>query len=342
MTIGEKFMRAMVLPSFGDPSLFRSEELPTPKPAAGEVLVRIAAASVNAIDTKLRRLGGPMAPNAPVILGCDMAGVVEAVGEGVANVKPGDRVMGMVGGVKGMPGTYAEYASVDARVLAQVPSNLPLGKAAALPLAALTVWMNLVERAGLRSGDSVLVTGGAGGVGTIAVQIASALGASVISTCRADDAKLVRELGAKATVDYRSATAASELKRLSNGAGYDIVFDAAGLGSLESLFAAARFGGKVVSLIDPGQQNLTPMRGSHLSLYVSGILFWLAKGIDRAGAGRMLNEVSKLVANGSLKPIVDPISFRLDDVGQAHSRLEAGVALGKIVIDIDEKASGSR
>lgn len=328
-------MRAMIQTELGGPECLRMTEAPRPQPGPGEVLVRIAAASINAIDTKLRRFGGPLAPELPGTLGCDLAGVVEAVGAGVTHLKAGDRVMGCTGGVRGMPGAYAEYAAVDSRLLVPVPDNLTLREAAALPLVGITIWLNLVERARLSPGMHVLVMGGAGGVGTLAVQVAKALGAKAVATCAAGDADLVASLGAAASVDYRSATAAAELRALSGGSGYDIVFDAAGLPSLASAFAAARFGGQVVSLIDPGEQNLSPMRARQLSLHVSAMLLWIAQDIDRAGAGRMLGKIAKLASAGTVRPILDPMKFALEDVGAAHARLEQGEAVGKLIVDID-------
>lgn len=334
-------MHAMTLSAFGEPEVFQAAEPADPSPKQGEVLVRIAAASVNAIDTKLRRFGGPLAPDFPAVLGCDMSGVVAAIGPGVTSFKSGDRVMGCVGGVRSMPGTYAQYAAVDARLLAPAPKNMSLRDGAALPLAGLTVWLNLIERARLKPGMSVLVNGGAGGVGTIAIQIAKAFGADVTATCRPADAAFVEKLGASATVDYRSDTASKEILELSGGSGYDIVFDAAGLTSLEPLFYAARFNGQVISLIDPGQQNLAPMRARQLTLHVGSLLLWLINDIDRTGAGRMLAEVSRLAEKSRLTPVIDPVPFNLADVSQAHRRLEAREAIGKIIIDVDKAISGS-
>ena len=334
-------MHAMTLSEFGEPEVFQARELTDPLPKQGEVLVRIAAASVNAIDTKLRRNGGPLAPSYPAILGCDMSGIITATGPGVTSFKPGDRVMGCVGGVRSMPGTYAQYAAVDARLLAHAPKNMSLRDNAALPLVGLTVWLNLIERAHLKPGMSVLVNGGAGGVGTIAIQIAKAFGADVTATCRPADANLVEKLGASATVDYRNDTASKEIFELSGGSGYDIVFDAAGLTSLEPLFSAAHFNGQVISLIDPGQQNLAPMRARQLTLHVGSLLLWLINDIDRAGAGRMLAEISKLAERGQLTPVIDPVAFNLDDVGKAHHRLEVRKAIGKIVIDVDKTIDDS-
>jgi NADPH2:quinone reductase len=195
---GRERMRAQVLTRHGGPEGFELREVPKPVPIAGTVLVRIAATSVNPVDLKIRE-GLPIAPELPAILGADLAGTVEAVGDGVDAFAPGDEVYGCAGGVKGLGGTLAEYIVADARLLARKPARLSMREAAALPLVAITAWQAL-DRAALASGEQILVHGGVGGVGHLAVQLAKARGARVATTVSSGDAaRVARELGADDT-----------------------------------------------------------------------------------------------------------------------------------------------
>jgi NADPH:quinone reductase len=164
----DDLMRAALLETAGAP--FRVTTVARPEPEAGQVLVRVAASAVNPLDVKIHAGEAPHARQPlPAILGIDMAGIVEAVGPGVADFRRGDEVYGMTGGVGGLQGSLAEFAAVDARLLAPKPATLSMREAAALPLVFITAWEGLVDRAGVRSGQKVLIQGGAGGVGHIAV-----------------------------------------------------------------------------------------------------------------------------------------------------------------------------
>lgn len=177
-------MLAQVIRSFGDVDVFEGETLPDPVPAPGEVLVRIVAASVNPVDTKLRKAASASAPELPAVLGCDFAGEIVAVGQEVTGLAVGDPVYGCAGGFRGVAGgTYAELIAADARLIAKAPTALPLREAAALPLVAITAWEGL-ERAGVRAASRILVHGGTGGVGHVAVQLAKARALMSPPRCR--------------------------------------------------------------------------------------------------------------------------------------------------------------
>jgi NADPH:quinone reductase-like Zn-dependent oxidoreductase len=196
-------MRAAILEKHGAP--FTVIDMPQPVAGPGQVLVRIKASGVNPLDLKIRAGQAGHARHAlPAILGMDLAGVVERVGDGVDAFRPGDEVYGLTGGVGGIQGSLAEFAAVDAGLLALKPANLTMREAAALPLIFITAWEGLVDRAALRAGQTVLVQGGAGGVGHIAVQIASALGATVCAVDGAAKAPLLHRLGAAPTGTKRS------------------------------------------------------------------------------------------------------------------------------------------
>lgn len=326
-------MRAQIIRCFGAPEVFEPAELPDPTPGPGEVLVRIAAASVNPVDWKIRRNGPPIAPALPAVLGCDLAGTVVAVGPGVTGFAPGDAVFGCAGGVRGMGGTYAELIAADARLVARAPSSIPLREAAALPLVAITAWEGL-ERAGLGAGTRVLVHGGTGGVGHVAVQLARARGAEVCTTVSSPaKAEIVRSFGAE-PIDYRAEAVAGYVARLTGGRGFDVVFDATGGKDIATSFEAARLNGQVATIVAQYTADLTPMHVKGLSLHAVFMLIPMLHDIGREAHGRILREVAALVDQGRLRPLIDPERFTLDRVAAAHAKLEAGRALGKLVIDI--------
>jgi NADPH2:quinone reductase len=329
-------MRAMMLDQFGDPSNFRLGELPAPAAGPGQVLVCVAAASVNPVDYKIRRRGGAIAPEPPVVLGCDLAGVVEAVGEGVTGFARGDRVYGCVGGVKGLPGTYAEMVAADTRLLARAPSRLSLREAAALPLVTITAWEGLFDRADLQPGETVLVHGGAGGVGHVAIQLAHAKGARVAATVSTPEkAEIARRLGAEEIIDYRAETPAAYVARLTGGQGFDVVFDATGGNDLPTSFAAARLNGRVVTIVASYTADLALMHTKGLSLHVVFMLIPLLHDRGRERHGAILREAATLADAGRLRPLLDLRTFDLTEVADAHRYLESGHAVGKVVIDVD-------
>lgn len=238
---------------------FRVTGVPRPVPGAGQVLIRVIASGVNPLDLKIR--GGEAAHARhplPGILGIDLAGMVESVGAGVSAFHPGDEVYGMTGGVGGLAGSLAEYAAVDAALLAHKPVNLGMREAASLPLVFITAWEGLVDRANVHAGQTVLVQGGAGGVGQLAIQIARALGATVYATEGGGRAAMIEELGATA-IDSSQVSVEDYVAMHTAGRGFDIVYDTAGGASLDNSFkAVARFG-HVVSALGWGTHALAPL-----------------------------------------------------------------------------------
>ncbi|WP_292911032.1 zinc-dependent alcohol dehydrogenase family protein [Niveispirillum sp.] len=327
-------MKAVLLKDFGGVEQLELADVPTPVAGPGQVLVKIHAASVNPVDTKIRKNGRAIGADLPSILGCDMAGTVAALGEGVTGFSVGQAVYGCVGGVKGLQGTYAEYVAADARLLAPAPVGMSLHDAAALPLVTLTAWEALVDRARVRRGDKVLIHGGAGGVGHVAIQIAKAQGAHVTTSVSSDEkADLARSFGADEVVNYKTESVDAYVDRLTGGKGFDIVLDATGGSDIATSFAAARLNGQVVTIVAGYTADLSPMHGKGLSLHVVFMLLPMlydhGYAIDRAHQGKVLAETA-----GKLRPLVDPTRFTLADVAAAHTRLEDGKALGKLVIDV--------
>ncbi len=198
-------MKAMLIKEYGPHAKFESQEIEKPSPKAHEVLVKIAASSVNTVDTMIRTMGPdlPLSSAAPGLLGMDFAGTVEAVGEDVSGYKVGDEVYGCAGGLADLPGTLAEYISADHNLIALKPKNISMREAAALPLVAITAYEGLI-RTGVKAGQKVLVHGGSGGVGHVALQLAKEMGADVYSTGGGDhQTALIEKLGATA-INYKT------------------------------------------------------------------------------------------------------------------------------------------
>ena len=333
MTNSDK-MRAAMLDGPKQP--FRLASVERPSPRSGEVLVRIKASGVNPLDLKIRAGQAAHARHPlPAILGIDLAGTVEAVGADVGAFREGDEVYGMTGGVGGIQGSLAEYAAVDAALLARKPSNLAMRDAAALPLIFITAWEGLVDRARVQADQKVLVHGGAGGVGHIAIQLAHALGAEVFATGSARSTAFIERLGA-VPIDYHQTTVDDYVARYTDGRGFDVIYDTVGGAVLDASFNAVRRFGHVVSALGWGTHALAPL--SFRAATYSGVftLLPLLTGEGRAHHGEIMREATRLVEAGKVKARLDPRRFSLSRAGEAHSAVEDQSAEGKIVIDIDE------
>ncbi|MDO6430821.1 zinc-dependent alcohol dehydrogenase family protein [Flavitalea sp. BT771] len=326
-------MKALILESYNTSYLLK--EVETPVAAKGQVLVNIKASGVNPLDLKIRAGQAAHArTQLPAILGLDMAGVVAAVGEGVTRFKPGDEVYGITGGVAGIPGTLAEYAAVDADLLAMKPANLTMREAAAVPLVFITAWEGLVDRARVQEGQTVLVHGGAGGVGHVAVQLAKAHGAKVYTTVSPAKRALVESYGAIA-IDYTALSAQDYIQGYTNGEGFDVVFDTLGGVTLDSSFLSAkRYTGHVVSALGWGSHSLAPL--SFRGATYSGIftLYPLISGRGRAHHGDILRQATALIEAGKLRPLTDGQPYTMESIADAYTAIEQGTARGKVVIDI--------
>jgi NADPH:quinone reductase len=316
---------------------FHMTSVAKPRPSAGQVLVRIAASAVNPLDVKIHAGEAAHARQPlPAILGIDLAGIVEAVGGDVDGFHPGDAVYGMTGGVAGLQGSLAEYAAVDARLLAPMPGNLSMREAAALPLIFITAWEGLVDRAAVKAGQTVLIHGGAGGVGHVAVQIAKALGAEVFATGSAGSLDYIRGLGAT-PIDYNRQSVEDYVGQYTAGAGFDLVYDTVGGTTLDASFLAVSRFGHVVSCLGWGAHALGPL--SFRAASYSGVftLLPMLTGEGRGHHGDILRQASRLAEAGKIVPRVDPRRFGLNDVDEAYRILKSGQAAGKLVVDIIER-----
>jgi NADPH:quinone reductase-like Zn-dependent oxidoreductase len=311
------------------------QELPVPMPQAGEVLVKVMASGVNPLDTKISRgQGGHARQPLPAVLGMDMAGVVEALGAGVSAFKIGDEVYGMVGGIGGQQGSLAQYMAVDADLLARKPYNLSMREAAALPLIFITAWEGLVDRAKVQTGHRVLIHGGAGGVGHIAVQIAKAHGARVFATGSASSRETIEGFDATA-IDYREQTPAQYMEQYSAGEGFDIVYDTVGGATLDASFSVAKvYAGHVVSCLGWGEHKLAPL--SFRGATYSGVftLLPLLTGKGRKHHGEIMAEATRMAEAGQLRVRLDDRRFTLNDVNDAYRVVAEGNAAGKVVVEL--------
>lgn len=312
---------------------FREVDVPCPVPRPGQVLVRVHASGVNPLDTKIRAGKAAHARQPlPAVLGLDMAGEVVEVGPGVSAFRRGEAVYGMVGGVGGVQGTLAEYVAVNAGLLAAKPKSLSMRQAAALPLVTLTAWEGIVDRAKVRSGQKVLVHGGAGGVGHVAVQLAKSMGADVFATVSRDKWPIVESFGATA-IDYRAVTPEQYVDLHTGGEGFDVVYDTVGGTTIDVSFAAVkRNTGHVVSCLGWTTHSLAPLsfRGASYSGVFS--LLPLLTGLDQAHHGQILREAAALVDVEKLKPLVNDRRFPVAEIASAHALVESGT-IGKVVVE---------
>ncbi len=310
----DKTMRAVSQDRLGPPDVLQVVTVPRPEPEGTEVLVRVLAAGVNPVDWKTRADGGRLGPP-PFILGWDVAGVVAAVGEGVTRFAVGDRVFGMPWFPR-QAGAYAEYITCPSRQLAATPDGLDDADAAGLPLAGLIAWQSLIDTAAVKAGDRVLIQAAAGGVGSLAVQIAKHAGAFVIGTAGPGDQEFLAGLGVDQPIDYTRADLAGQ------AAGVDVVLDLvggpAGLASLPVL----RDGGLLVSV--PSAADVPPLRAAAAGrVRVTGILV----EPDRTG----MDALAALAAAGQLRQRIAR-TLPLDQAARAHELGESGRAAGKMIL----------
>lgn len=314
-------MRAIVLSRFGGPESLELRDVPAPTPGPGQVLVRVIASGTNPVDTKLRQNGTWAGLQPPVIIGYDASGVVEQVGPGVTDFKPGDEVFYTPEIFHNPHGTYAELNIVSAGIIARKPPSLSHEEAAAVPLAGGTAWEALMRRLQLRVGETVLIHGGAGGVGSFAVQIAKAAGARVLATSGPDNLQTLRQLGADVAINYRGEDPAQVALRETGGQGVDAVFDTVGQNVLASIPATRPFGRIATILGFSG--DVSPFCPRNLALH----------GIFLVRERRRLEEMTALIERKQLRPLVEQV-LPLEQVSDAHRRLDSGHGRGKVVLSV--------
>lgn len=324
----------MILNQFGNDSKFELTEIDKPKTSKNEILIKIAASSVNTVDTMIRAMGKdlPLSPEIPALLGMDFAGTIEELGDDVSGFKIGDEVYGCAGGLANLPGTLADYIAADSQLIALKPKTLTMREAAALPLVGITALEGL-ERAGIKEGQKVLVHGGSGGVGHIALQLAKHFGADVYSTGGGDrQTALINSLGAT-PINYKTTTVEDYVEKHTGGNGFDIVYDSVGGANMINSFTASKLNGHIVSTVSLLEIDLTLAHFKGLSLHVVFMLIPMLHNYNRADHNRILTKITDIVEGGHLKPILDSNRYSFTEVNDAHARLTSGEGMGKVVIE---------
>lgn len=329
-------MQAALMTAAGAPEVLRLGEAPTPTiQQETELLVRLKAAGINPIDTKLRQRGTFFPERMPAILGCDGAGIVESVGSAVRQFRPGDEVYFCNGGLGGHPGNYAEWAVVDARFAARKPASLSFAAAAAAPLVLITAWEALYDRARLQPGQKVLIHAGAGGVGHVAVQLARLQGAEVCTTVStADKAEFVRSLGADKVIRYKDEDFVQETLRWTRDRGVDVAFDTVGGPLLGQTFAAVQVYGDLVTILEPAPEtNWKTARNRNQRVSFELMLTPMLQGLveEQQAQAKILEQCARLIDHGELKIHVHR-EFPLADAAEAHRVLQSGGFIGKLVL----------
>jgi NADPH2:quinone reductase len=313
----------MVTPQFGGSDLFEERDVERPHPGAGEVLVRVVAAGTNPVDAKLRSNGSSAGLEAPIILGADISGVVEEVGPGVTDLAPGEEVYYTpeVFGPRSN-GSYAEYHAAKADIVAKKPATISHEEAAAVPLAGGTAYEAIVRRLAVRVGETILIHGGAGGVGSFAVQIAKAAGARILATASSDNQDILKELGADVAIDYKSQDVKEVALDDSGGEGVDVVFDAVGGRTIVESIPLTKPFGRLATILG-AQGDLTPLYQKNQTLY----------GVFLTRERARLEEMGTLIERGQVRPLVDEV-LPLEEVGKAHERLDSGHGRGKVILRV--------
>lgn len=332
-------MKAFLIDRYGKKETGHIDDVPTPALRDDDVLVRVHAASVNALDTRIRtgEFKVILPYRLPLVLGNDLAGTVERVGAGVHEFKPGDEVYARVEDDR--IGTFAEFVAVKAASVARKPGNLDMMEAASLPLVALTAWQALVETARLKPGQKVFIQAGSGGVGTVAIQLAKRLGAFVATTTSTANVAWVKDLGADVVIDYRQQDFATELRD------YDVVLNSLGKDELFRSLQILRPGGHLISISGPPTPAFATARG--LAWPVKQVMRLLSRrirskarqrGVDYTflfmrADGDQLGEITALVESGALRPVIDRV-FPFQQTESALAYVESGRTKGKVVIEV--------
>lgn len=330
-------MKAIVMTQTGLPDLLEPRELPEPGiTAPGQIKVRLRAAGVNPVDTKVRRNGVFFPNGLPAILGCDGAGEVVATGAAASRFRPGDRVWFCHGGLGREPGNYAEFTVLDQRWAAPLPASLDFETAAAGPLVLITAWGMLYDRGRLQPGQTVLIHAAAGGVGHVAVQLAKLRGARVLATVgSAEHAEMARRLGADAVINYREQDFVAAVNALTGGRGADLVAEMVGPEVFARSIECTAHYGDLVTLLDPGPVALKEARLRNLRIGFELMLTPLLRPLDEARAHQVeiLRQCGEWIDQGRLQLHVGQV-LPLEQAAAAHSQLETGHTTGKIVLKI--------
>lgn len=325
-----RLMAAVVAPQPGGDGTLATVERPVPSPGCGEVLIKVAAAGVNGADLLQRRGHYPLREGTTDILGLEASGEIVALGEGVKEWKVGDAVCALLIG-----GGYAEYCLTPAVQCLPVPRGLTTVQAAALPEVVFTVWSNVFEIGALRPGETLLVHGGASGIGTVATQLARALGSRVFATAgSAEKCRRVEDLGAARGIDYKQEDFVSVIEQETRGAGVDVILDMVGGAYLQRDLRVLARGGRLVMIAHKQGSKVELDCGliqqKHLTVTGSG-LRWRPVSEKARLAAAVRKAVWPLIEDGRVRPVIDS-TFPLREAGKAHERMESGLHVGKVLL----------
>ena len=332
-------MKAFIVDRYGSGDNVRFGDMPEPEVRPDDVLVQVHAAGVNLLDSRIRdgafKLILPF--RLPIVLGNDVAGVVVRVGSRVRRFKPGDEVYARPD--QNRIGTFAELISMKEDDLALKPETLPMVAAASVPLAALTAWQALVEKANLKKGQKVFVQAGSGGVGTFAIQLAKHLGATVATTTGPTNVELVKSLGADVVIDYRKEDFENVLRD------YDVVLHSQDEKTLRKSLRVLKPGGKLISITGPPDPAFAKELGSPWILrLVTRVLSFRARRAAKRrqvdysflfmrASGDQLDEITALIDSGAMRPVLDRV-FPFESAKEAMAHVESGRAKGKVVVEV--------
>jgi len=332
-------MKAYTINRYSKKDKLQLVELPEPTIKENDVLVQIHAASVNHLDLKLKsgKFKMLLPYKFPLILGHDVAGIVTKVGSKVSRFKAGDEIFARPADFR--IGTFAEYIAVNEDDVALKRKNISMEQAASIPLVALTVWQAFVEKAKLKKGQKVFIQAGSGGVGTIAIQLAKHLGATVATTTSADNFELVKSLGADVAIDYKKEDFENVLKE------YDLVLNSQDERALEKSLRILKSGGQVISISGPPDVAFAKEIG--LSWFMKTAIFFLSKKVKRQAKklnvdysflfmqanGKQLSEISSLIEADIIRPVVDKV-FPFEQINEAMSYVASGRAKGKVIVKV--------
>ncbi|TCK23234.1 putative PIG3 family NAD(P)H quinone oxidoreductase [Ancylobacter aquaticus] len=325
-------MTAIGLPVPGGPEALVPEQRPVPVPGAGEILVKVAAAGVNRPDVMQRKGLYPPPPGAPDIPGLEISGEVVALGEGVTRWKLGDKVCALVSG-----GGYAQYCLADEGSALPVPAGLSMVEAAALPETFFTVWTNVFDLAGLKAGERFLVHGGTSGIGTTAIQLAKAFGATVYTTAgSAEKCAVCRELGADVAIDYKNEDFVAVVKEKAGGKGVNVILDMVGGSYIARNYEVAAPQARLVQIafMEGSKVQIDFMRLMLKRLsHMGSTLRSRPKAEKAAIAASLVEKVWPLIEDGKVKPVLDQ-TFPLEKASEAHARMETSAHIGKIMLTV--------
>jgi len=326
-------MKAIIIDNVGDVTEFKVSEYQKPTINDNQVLLKVEGTNINPADLMMRQGHLPLINEFPVILHTDVVGTITEIGKNVNNFSVGQRVLGFAGVINGRQGALADFMPVNENQIVLAPNNISVKKIAALPMISVTAWEAVVEKANVKAGEKILIHGGVGGVGHMAVQIAKSFGATVYTTIGSeDDKKLALSLGADYAINYKTQTVEEYTKEYTNDSGFDVVIDTVGGANFETSLKATAAYGRLVSTYLWGKVDMTEAANKSINVFPINIWIPMAANIRPTYHSNMIKNVVELILKGKLKPLVNEKEFSFNEVAEAHKYAESKSGVGKIII----------